>query len=140
MGANANGRSWFTGVGTRSVGHPLHRASLEDDLPVSLPGLPVLGPCASENCDLAGGVLGHAQSAFEPPIAEWPPAHRYADIAWVPQWSRVSTAEQLAPALYAFGYLALLDGGERLLDPEGMGGMGGMGAAGSGGDAGSEAP
>ena len=33
---------------------------------------------------------------------------------------------------------ALLDGGERLLDPEGMGGMGGMGGvAGSGGDAGS---
>ena len=107
LGLNATGTSWVTGLGPNAVRAPLHTPSLADGIEDAVPGIVVYGPA---NYDASSGILGAALAAFDPPVDDWPLHERFADVAYVPQYNEFTVAESLAPTLYAFGFLAALDG------------------------------
>jgi endoglucanase len=103
LGANAAGISWVTGVGDRPVQDPLHTPSLADDVEAPVPGIPLYGPSyVTSGSDNVGVTL----AAFDPPIDQWPLLERYADVAYVPMMNEFTVAENVGPAVFAFGALA----------------------------------
>ncbi len=109
LGANALGRSWVTGLGTFRATDPLHVPSMTDDVAEPVPGITVYGPARYEESQ---GILGAALAAYDPPVERWPMAERWVDIAYVPVYSEFTVHESLAPTVFAFGYLARLEGPE----------------------------
>ncbi|MEE2756242.1 MAG: hypothetical protein VYA30_06260, partial [Myxococcota bacterium] len=120
----------------RSVERPLHLLSLIDDIDAPVPGITVYGPCGSDSCLENQGVISAVREAFIPQMAQWPMGERFADVSFVPVLNEFTLQESIAPTLFAFGYLAELDGGQRAGEQSGMGGDGGSGAGGGGGSSG----
>jgi endoglucanase len=103
LGANPSGWSWVTGLGDRPVEGIFHTPSLADDLADPLPGIPIYGPAHYTS---ASGIHEQIVASFDPPIAEWPILERYADATFSPVINEFTVHESIAPAAFAFGYLA----------------------------------
>lgn len=79
LGCNPMGRSWITGLGSRSPQDPLHLDSLAfmaEGMP-PIPGIPVYGPTSSIP-DRSAYAFG--EKLAYPPYADHPPLRRYADV------------------------------------------------------------
>jgi len=133
LGSNPAGYSWVTGLGSRSVERPLHLHSLSDAVEAPVPGITVYGPCGADSCLDNQGAISTARDAFLPQMADWPMGERFADVSFIPAFNEFTIQESIAPTLFAFGYLAQLDGGQRAGEASGMGGNGGAGDGGSDG-------
>lgn len=70
----------------------------------------MFGPDGSAKpLDIAAFLVGH----YEPPLAFWPVAERFADLSYVPILNEYTIHESIVPTIFAFGYLAILkDPGE----------------------------
>ena len=93
---------------------------MTDDIEAPVPGITLYGPCASNGCAEHNGIIAAARSAFIPDYSDWPPGERYADVGYVPSYNEFTVSENMAPTVFAFGYLAALQGGTR------AGGAGGL--------------
>ena len=125
LGSNPMGLAWLTGVGSRAVEAASLPGVVRPEAPDAPAGLPIMGPCArAEACLAEGQALAESIGTWEPALEEWPPAETFIDSALIPENTRVSVAETIAPTLYALGYMS-----RQGAFPEGqemMGGMGGM--------------
>jgi endoglucanase len=105
LGANADGLSWTTGLGLRSVRHPLQIPSIADGIDAPVPGITVYGPSATTT---GGGIQGSVLAAYSPAADAWPPAERFVDVSYSPLLDEFTINESIAPTAFAFGYLAAL--------------------------------
>ena len=108
LGANPSGWSFVTGLGERPVQQPLHNPSMGDGIEAPVPGLTVFGPMDDEE---SGGILGSVIAAYDPPVQDWPQLERFADVGYAPPINEFTTHPSSAPTVFAFGYLAALEGG-----------------------------
>lgn len=105
LGANQTGWSWVTGVGDRPVRGVLQTPSIADGIAEPVPGLTVYGP---HNATSASGSLGSVLAAYDPPVAQWPVAERYADVIYAPAINEFTVQESIATTAFVFGLLAEL--------------------------------
>jgi endoglucanase len=104
LGGNWSGWSWVTGLGDQPVRHPLSNASLGDALDEPVPGIPVYGPSRLEE---SAGIHGAVIAAWDPPVARWPLAERFADVSYVPVLNEYTVGDSIALTAFAFGYVAV---------------------------------
>ena len=105
LGANADGLSWTTGLGLRSVRRPLQIPSIADGIDDPVPGIVVYGPSSTTS---SGGIQGSVLGAYAPTPADWPSAELYVDVSYSPILDEFTVHDSIAPTSFAYGYLATL--------------------------------
>jgi hypothetical protein len=83
LGVNPLGVTWITGAGYRCVANVLNMRSHNDGIPEPVPGLPVFGPLALRENELASNPWYDVYyKTFLPPQEETPELHQFAALHW----------------------------------------------------------
>ncbi len=109
-GANPMNLSLTTGLGVKSVIHPLHLDSRFSHQPAP-PGITVGGPLVYDyGKDENGQKL--ADPYLYPEFKEWPTVEAYWDIFWYSSMAEFTIHNPMAEVAYVRGYVAALHGEE----------------------------
>jgi len=104
LGANPSNLCYTTGLGARSIEHPLHLDSRITHQPPP-PGLTIGGP-RDMQLDRNGWEFKVIGPACYPAPLEWPSAEAYFDVFWYPSMCEFTIHSPMAQNAYVWGYLA----------------------------------
>jgi endoglucanase len=83
LGVNPLGVTWITGAGYRCVANVLNMRSHNDGIPEPVPGLPIFGPLALREKELASNPWYDVYyNTFLPPREETPELYQFAALHW----------------------------------------------------------
>jgi len=97
LGCNGLGRTYITGLGSKSPMRPMHSDSVNDKYAEPVPGIPVYA--MTNQKDIDRGVLSY------PRKSETPPHLNYADVEHIPALSEFTVWQNQTPITMLFGLL-----------------------------------